>query len=479
MRVRSVLHLQGYLLLFCAFFMLPSVPWAFYYSEKSWPQLLLSAGITAAAGFSLLRFTDLNEQLRLREGFAVVSFAWLLFSSFGALPYWLTGSIPNLTDALFETVSGFTTTGASILADIEALPHGVLFWRSMTHWIGGIGIVVMSLTILPMLGVGGMQLYKVEAAGPTADKLTPRIAETAKILCGVYIALTLFQTLLLLLGGMHLFDALCTSFGTVASGGFSPRNASIAHYQSSYIEWVVILFMLAAGTNFALHFRFATGHLRSYWQDREFHLFLGSILAATLCVLFGAWHLYDDKGQAVRESLFMVASLHTTTGFGLADYEGWTANAQFVLLLAMMIGGSAGSTAGGLKVIRVYLLFKHLASEFTRLLHPQALAPIRLRKQAVPANVVTEVLGFVGIYGVGLFAGTLLLTATGVDWVSSLSAVVSTLSGVGPGMNSLGPFDNYGWLEPAAKWVLMGCMLLGRLEFFSLLILLSPAYWRR
>jgi len=479
MRVRSVLHLQGYLLLFCAFFMLPSVPWAFYYSEKSWPQLLLSAGITAVAGVALLRFTDLNEQLRLREGFAVVSFAWLLFSSFGALPYWLTGSIPNLTDALFETVSGFTTTGASILADIEALPHGVLFWRSMTHWIGGIGIVVMSLTILPLLGVGGMQLYKAEAAGPTADKLTPRVTQTAKILWGVYAALTALQTVLLLLGGMSLFDALCTSFGTVASGGFSPRNASIAYYNSSYIDWVVIIFMVAAGTNFALHYRFATGNFRSYAEDREFHFFVGSLVVASLLVLAGAWSVYDDKLAAVRDSIFVVTSLHTSTGFGLADYESWSNGAQFVLLVIMIIGGSAGSTSGGLKVVRVYLVFKYIASEFTRVLHPQAVVPARIRGVAVPRDVMTNVLGYFAVYLIAIGFGSFLVTSTGPDWMTSISAVVSSLGGVGPGMAAAGPFDNYGALADPAKWVLIACMLLGRLEFFTLLVLFSPAYWRR
>lgn len=479
MRIRSVLHLQGVLLLFCAAFMLTALPWSFYYGDTDWPFLLLSAGITAGAGFLLFRFTNLDDELRVREGFAIVTFAWLLFSLFGSLPYLLTGAIPDITDALFETVSGFTTTGASILVDIEALPHGVLFWRSMTHWIGGMGIIVMTLAILPMLGVGGMQLYKAEVAGPTADKLTPRITQTAKILWGIYAALTLIQTVLLLFGGLSLFDALCTSFGTLASGGFSPRNASIATYNSSYVEWVVIIFMLAAGINFSLHYRFAAGNLRAYWQNREFHVFAGTVTLATLFVLIGAWSLYDDKVRALRESIFMVVSLHTSTGFGLADYEFWSPNAQFVLLLTMLIGGMAGSTSGGLKVVRIYLLFKYIVGEFTRLLHPQAVAPTRMQGVTVSRTVVTDVLGYVSLYFVGVMLATFLVTLAGMDWVSGLSAVVSSFGGVGPGMGDVGPFDNYFWLTPFAKWVLMGCMLLGRLEFFSLLILFSPAYWRR
>lgn len=479
MRLQSVLHLQGYLLTFCGVFMLLALPWSFYYGEQDWPFILLSAGITAGAGLLLLRFTRLAQDLRVREGFAVVSFAWLLFSLFGMLPFLLTGAIPNVTDAFFETVSGFTTTGASILTDIEALSHGVLFWRSLTHWIGGMGIVVLTLAVLPMLGVGGMQLYKAEVAGPTADKLTPRIAQTAKILWGVYIALTAIQTVLLLLGGMSLFDALCTAFGTLASGGFSPRNASIAYYNSSYIDGVVIIFMLAAGVNFSLHYSFATGHWTAYWRNREFQVFVASVVTATLFVLAGAWNTYADKLAAVRDVSFVVASLHTSTGFGLADYEAWTPNAQFVLLLVMIVGGSAGSTSGGLKVIRVYLLFKAIASEFTRLLHPQALTPVRVKGVAVSREVVSPVLSYVGVYFVAILLGTLLLTGTGLDWITSLSAVVSCLGGVGPGMGGVGPFDNYAWLSDFVKWVLTACMLLGRLEFYSLLILLSPAYWRR
>ncbi|HAJ34560.1 MAG TPA: potassium transporter [Chloroflexi bacterium] len=456
-----------------------ALPWSFYYGEQDWPFILLSAGITAGAGFLLLRFTRLAQELRMREGFAVVSFAWLLFSIFGSLPFLLTGAIPHFTDAFFETVSGFTTTGASILTDIEATSHGVLFWRSLTHWIGGMGIIVLTLAVLPMLGVGGMQLYKAEVAGPTADKLTPRIAQTAKILWVVYIALTAIQTILLLLGGMSLFDALCTAFGTLASGGFSPRNASIAYYNSSYIDWVVTIFMLAAGVNFSLHYSFATGHWQAYWRNREFQVFTVSILVATVLVLAGAWHAYTDKLEALRDAVFVVTSLHTSTGFSLADYEAWTPNAQFVLLLVMIIGGSAGSTSGGLKVIRVYLLIKAIASEFTRLLHPQALTPVRVKGVAVPRDVVSTVLGYVGLYFVTILLGTLLLTGAGVDWITGLSAVVSCLGGVGPGMGGVGPFDNYAWLSDFAKWVLTACMLLGRLEFYSLLILLTPAYWRR
>jgi trk system potassium uptake protein TrkH len=481
MHLRSVLHLEGWLLLFCAAFMLTGIPWSFYYGDADWTALLLSSGITALVASALLGFNRLDQELRAREGFAIVTFAWLLFSLFGALPFMLSGAIPDFTNAFFETMSGFTTTGASILRDVEALPHGVLFWRSMTHWIGGMGIIVLSLAILPFLGVGGMQLYKAEVAGPTADKLTPRVTGTAKILWSVYVLITVVQIVLLVAGQMSLFDAMCIAFGTVASGGFAPTNLSIATYQSSYVDWVVLVFMVVAGTNFALHYRFlqGRGNLRTYWKDREFHVFVGSLVVASAIVLAGAWAVYDDKYVAVRDSLFMVVSLHTSTGFGLGDYELWSQSAQWALLLVMIVGGMAGSTSGGIKVVRAYLVYKYFLSEFTRLLHPQAVVPVRIHGVSVPRDVMVNVLNYASLYLIWILVATLAVTATGLDWVSSLSAVVSTLGGVGPGMGSVGPFDNYDHLHAVAKWILSLCMLLGRLEFYSVLILLSPAYWRR
>jgi len=479
MRIASVLHIEGVLLLYGATFMLGPLPFALYYGGADAPALALSAGITAAAGFLLYRFTRMTHELRTREGFAVVSFAWLLFSLFGSLPYLLSGSIPNPTDAFFETVSGFTTTGATILTNIEALPRGILFWRSMTHWMGGMGMIVFSLAVLPMLGVGGMQLYKAEVSGPTVDKLTPRVAETARILWVVYVVITAVLAVLLLLGGMDLFDAICHAFSTVASGGFSTRNLSIGYYNSSYIDWVIVVFMVIAGSNFALHYHFLTGRRHAYRHDREFHVYLGIMLVAALAIGATTLVLYDDKLIGVRDIVFTVTSLQSSTGYAVADYEQWSQSAQFVLLLVMIIGGCAGSTAGGLKVIRIYLVAKYIASEFTRLLHPQAVVPVRIRSVAVPREVMTDVLAFVALYGLAIFGATLLVTAFGLDWVSGLSGVVSMLGNMGPGMNALGPYDHYGTLHVVSKWVLIACMLLGRLEFYTLLVLFAPAYWRR
>lgn len=479
MYLRSVLHFQGILLLFCAAAMLTPVPFSIYYGAPDIPALLLSSGITALAGFLLFRFMPFGRDLRPKEGFAIVSLGWLLLSLFGTLPFLLSGAIPNFTDAYFETMSGFTTTGASILADIEAVPRGVLFWRSLTHWMGGMGIIVFSLAVLPLLGVGGMQLYKAEVAGPTADKLTPRVASTAKILWGVYVLITAAEVVLLMFGGMDLYDALAHAFGTVASGGFSTRNLSIAAFDSDFIDWVIIVFMVLAGTNFALHYRFLSGDWKAFWRDREFHVFIGSITAASLIIGLTTFGLYADKFQAVREILFAVTSLHTSSGFGLPNYEDWSQMAQFTLLLTMLIGGSAGSTSGGIKVIRVYLVAKFIGSEFTRTLHPQAVVPARVHGVAVPREIVVNVLSYFSLYLVGVLLATLIITGLGLDWVSGLSAVVSCFGGVGPGMNLVGPFDNYGFLHPLAKWLLCLCMLLGRLEFYTFLILFTPAYWRR
>jgi trk system potassium uptake protein TrkH len=473
------MHIQGVLLLFGAAFMLTPLPFSFYYGGGDAPAFLLSAGITAAVGFLIYRSTRLTHELRIREGFAIVSFGWLLFSLFGSLPYLLSGSIPDFTNAFFETVSGFTTTGATILGNIEALPKGILFWRSMTHWMGGMGIIVFSLAVLPILGVGGMQLYKAEVSGPTADKLRPRVAETARVLWIVYVILTAVLMVLLLLGGMDFFDAINHAFATVASGGFSTRNLSIGHYDSTYIDLVITIFMIIAGVNFALHYHFLIGRRSTYGSDREFHVYLASIGFSSLLIAITTLPLYANPLIGARDIVFTVASLQSSTGFAVADYETWSQSAQFVLLLVMIVGGCAGSTAGGLKVIRLYLVAKYVYLDFTRLLHPQAVVPVRTRGVAVPRDVMNNILGYFVLYGLAIFIGTLLVTAFGMDWVSGLSGVVSMLGNIGPGMNTIGPYDHYGNLHVVAKWVLILCMLFGRLEFYSLLILFVPAYWRK
>jgi trk system potassium uptake protein len=479
MHVNGVLHIQGLLLLFGAVFMLAPLPFSVYYGGSDAPAILLSAGITAASGFLIYRFTRLAQELRVREGFAIVTFGWLFFSLFGSLPYLLSGAIPSFTDAFFETVSGFTTTGATILGDIEALPRGILFWRSLTQWMGGMGIIVFSLAVLPMIGVGGMQLYKAEVSGPTADKLRPRVAETARALWIVYVAVTAVLVVLLLLGGMDIFDAICHAFTTAASGGFSTRNLSLGYFNSTYIDLVVIVFMVIAGTNYALHYHFLTGRRHAYRSDREFHVYLASIAIASLVIAVNTLPLHDNLFVGIRKIVFTVTSMQTSTGYAVTDYEKWPQSAQFVLLLVMIIGGCAGSTAGGLKVIRLYMLAKYISVDFTRLLHPQAVVPVRMRGVAIPRDVMSNILSYSVLYGLAIFVATAIVTAFGMDWISGLSSVVSMLGTMGPAMNAVGPYDHYGALHAVTKWVLIVCMLLGRLEFYAVLVLFAPAYWRK
>jgi trk system potassium uptake protein TrkH len=460
--------------------MLTPAPFALYYADGALPSLLLSAGITAGIGQGMRRASKITGDLRAKEGFAIVTFGWLLFSFFGSLPFMVSGAIPSFTDAFFETISGFTTTGASILSNVEAMPPSLLFWRALTQWLGGMGFIVLSLAILPFLGVGGMQLFRAEVPGPVADRLTPRITQTAKILWGVYVLFSLIQTLLLLLGGMSLLDALCHTFATMATGGFSTRNASVGAYQSAYIDWVIIIFMFIAGVNFSLHYRALRGDVKVYRFDREFVLYTGIVLVATALVFVSnLLYLYTDSERALRDAFFQVVSIQTTTGFATADYELWSFFAQYLLLMLMFVGGSAGSTAGGIKVIRLYLVVKFIMNEFTRLLHPQAVVSVRVRRAPVSREIVTNVVGFFALYIAFFVVGVAVITLFGQDLETAIGAVAATLGNVGPGLGNVGPMDNYGFLPDVSKWTLSILMLLGRLELFTVAILLTPAYWRR
>jgi len=480
MRIASVIHILGFLLICLGIAMLLPIPFSLYYGDVDYMAFLISAGITLIAGYSSFITTDLDRDLRTKEGFAVVTFAWLSFSVFGALPFLLSGAIPGVTNALFETMSGFTTTGATILPNIEVLSHGVLFWRSLTHWIGGMGIIVLSLAILPFLGVGGMQLFKAEVPGPVADKLTPRVTETAKILWGVYVLLTVVEVALLMLGGMSFFDALCHAFGTLATGGYSTKNASIGAYGSAYIDYVVIVFMLLAGTNFALHYRFFRGDFKAYFRNKEFLFFLSIIgMAAVIIGVDVYFNQHRSVPATVQKTLFQVVSIVTTTGYGTADYEQWNFSSQFTLFMLMFFGGCAGSTGGGMKMIRIFILVKFVFSEITRLLHPHAVVPVRIGESVIPREVVTNVLGFFILFILTFMVGVLVMSSLGLDMATSFGSVAATLGNIGPGLGGVGPTDNYANIPLAGKWVLCLLMLMGRLEIFTVIILLAPHYWHK
>jgi len=480
MRYGIVLRILGHLLIFLSFAMATSLPWSFYYGEDDWQYILLSSLISLAFGALSLIKPKQQEDLRPKEGFAIVAFAWIVYAMFGALPFYLSGYIPSYTDAFFETMSGFTTTGATILTDIEKLPYGLLFWRSLTHWLGGMGIIVLTLAILPFLGVGGMQLFKAESPGPVVDKLSPRITETAKILWLVYVLISAIEVVLLLLGGMNLFDSLCHTFGTMATGGFSTKNASIGFYNSRYFDYVITIFMIVAGANFSLHYRLLKGNFRDVFKSEEFKFYLGIILASTLVIGYQNYVLvYYDFTETFRYTVFQVSSIMTTTGFVTADYEQWTSNSQLILLLLMFIGGCAGSTGGGIKVIRIYILYKFLRTEIVKLVHPQAIVHVKIGETVVDRKILLNVAGFFVLFMFLIGIGILLMSFIGLDIETAIGSVAATINNVGPGIGGVGPTDNYAFIPQIGKWILSFLMLIGRLELFTVIILLAPSFWRK
>lgn len=481
MRIRPVLSVIGFLLVAIGIAMLSSLGFALQFDEDIAP--ILWSGISTMVFGSVMLFflrKDTVEELGLREGFAIVTFGWIIAPLFGSLPFMISGAIPSFTDAYFETISGFTTTGASILTDVESLPRWLLYWRSLTHWLGGMGIIVLSLAILPLLGIGGMQLYKAEFAGPTKDKLTPRIAETARLLWGVYLLLTVLEMLLLMGGGMSFFDAVCHAFATIATGGFSTKNASIAAFHSAYIEWVITVFMLLSGTNFTLHFALLKGEFR-YLRDDEFVFYLVSFLIASgiVAVSILVMSTSTDLETAVRHSAFSLASVMSSTGFVAADFALWAPIAQITILFMMFPGACGGSTGGGMKNIRVLLLLKAAMNEIKKLIHPKLVVPIRHNGRMVEPEILFTIAGFMILYLITFSTSTILLTATGLDLVTSFSAAVAAMSNVGPGLGSVGPTANYAHLTDFAKWILGACMLLGRLEIYTVFVLFSSSFWKK
>jgi len=420
-----------------------------------------------------------NRAIGKREGYIIVSVAWVVISLFGTLPYLISGAIPSFTDAYFETISGFTTTGASILTDIEIVPKGLLFWRALTHWIGGMGIIVLSVAILPLLGIGGMQLFVAEMPGITPDKLHPRITQTAKRLWGIYLLLTAIETVLLMFGGMDLFDSLCHSFATMATGGFSTKNASVADF-SPYIQYVIIVFMILAGTNFTLHYLGLHGKLREIWRNEEYRYYI--LFTLGFSVVLGVIIFYEGSlsmEQSIRDALFQVVSIVTTTGFVTSDYLSWPGQSWIFLFLLMFVGGSAGSTGGGIKIARQILLLKNSALEFKRMIHPQAVIPVRFNGRAVAPEIIHLVMAFFLFYILTFFAGTFILTLMGLSFDTAIGATIATLGNIGPGIGGVGPVENYSFLPDAAKWISSFLMLLGRLELFTVIILFSPSFWKK
>jgi len=479
---RAVFHLVSFLPLVLGLSML--VCWLVgAYMGDPWEArrgFALSAALSMVLGSMLWTFTRGSVDLNRRDGVGIVTFGWFTATLLGAAPFMLTGVIPDFAGAWFESVSGFTTTGASVLSNLEELPRSILLWRAVTHLLGGMGILVLCVAILPLLGSGGMQIYRAEAAGPSKDRLTPRIANTAKLLWGVYAGLNLLMFGLLWLQGLSVFDAICHAFATIATGGFSTRSTSIAAFQSPGIEWTITIFMFISGINFALHWRLLRGEWRVWLRDSELKLFVLIIGAALLLIGLNAGPaFYNDAATAIRGICFTVVSIITTTGYSTDDYILWPALSQYILVLLMFIGGCAGSTAGGIKVIRVLVLFKQVAREMKLFIQPQAIYHVKVGRQLVDTEIVSMISAFLIIFILIFVIASGLMMFFVPDLKTSVSAVASALGNVGPGLGDVGPMGNYAFIPATGKIILSHCMLLGRLELYTMLVILFPAFWRR
>ena len=479
MNYAIVFRLLGYILMIeGTLLLLPAVTSLIYAEWAVMGVFLLTAAISAALGFALRTIKPRSKVFYMREGFAATALSWITISIMGAVPFVLTGCIPNPVDAMFETVSGFTTTGASILPGVEGLPNGILFWRSFTHWIGGMGVLVFLLSLLPLTGGSHVNLMKAESPGPQVDKLVPKVQSTAKILYGIYFALTVVEFCFLLAGGMNVFNSLLTAFGTAGTGGFGFKNDSFASF-SPYIQWVVTVFMILFGVNFNAYFLLLLRRFRRAASSEEVRAYFAIILAAVAVITVNIRSLYGTFGEALRHAAFQVGSIITTTGFSSCDFDLWPTLAKEVLVLLMFVGACAGSTGGGIKVSRFLLLGKTLGKELKQALHPQVVAPVRMDGKLVNHETIRTTNVFLAAYIFIFAASFMLVSLDGFDMVTNFTSIAATLNNIGPGLNQVGPMMNFGAYSNFAKLVLIFDMLAGRLEVFPMLVLFLPDAWRR
>ncbi len=477
MNRRFDLHLLGWLLALLAAFLLVPLAASLLLGEAPWPYLA-SAGIAAGAATALVVATRTDDRrINPRDGFLIVTGGWVVASLFGALPFVVSGALGPV-DAVFEATSGFTTTGSTVIVDVTPLPRALLLWRSLTQWLGGMGIILFTIAILPLLGIGGMQLFKAEVPGPVTDKVRPRLAATARTLWGIYVGLTAAEWALLRLCGMGPFDALCHAFTTLATGGFSTRNQSIGEFGSPAMEWVFILFMLAAGINFVLHFKLVTGKVRDVLRDVELRYYLAIVAGAT--VLATAALLRSGAGllDTLRRAVFHVVSIVTTTGYVTADFEAWPALAQFLVLALMLVGGMSGSTGGGPKSLRLVLAIRALRATVHRFIHPHAVFPVKYHGEVVADSVLAGVWAFLMAYGLFAVGTTAIVAAYDYDLLTAASTALTAIGNVGPGLGEVGAYDNFAHYPALVKLALSACMLLGRLEIFTILVLFSRKFWQ-
>ncbi|MDI6725391.1 MAG: potassium transporter TrkG [Smithellaceae bacterium] len=483
MKAKHILYTLGGFLLALGFTMVVPLVCSLYYGEGDALSFIISIMVTSGAGATLLLlFRPKDETIVLghREGFIIVTAGWLLAAVFGSLPYVLEGIFPTYADAFFETMSGFTTTGATVIKKIEGLPRGIILWRSLSQWLGGMGIIILSIAILPFLGVGGRQLFRAELPGPVKDKLKPRIVEAARSLWLIYIIISLVEFILLLFGGMSVYDSLCHTFSTMATGGFSPKDASVGHYGSLYIDLVITVFMVAAGMNFTLHFLVLSGKIKSLFKDGEFLFFMAVIFIATGLITINIWgSVVAGAGESLRYASFQVVSILTTTGFVTHDFSKWPVLSQIILVLLMFVGGSAGSTSGGIKCVRFLLVIKHSYRELYRLVHPHAVIRVKLGESTVSPDIMASIWGFFVLYIALTLTAILVMSLLGLDMITAVTSVAATISNTGPGLGMVHPMTNYSEIPYGGKWILSFCMLLGRLEIYTVLVLLIPEFWRK
>lgn len=477
---RPVAQVIGVLLIIIGILMFTGLPFSWIYESGDGLALFASGLLCVGIGLPLWYFKiEGNASVHKREGYLIVATGWLTMVSFGALPYIFSGTIPVWYDAIFESASGMTTTGASILTDIEAMPEGILYWRSLTQWIGGMGIIVLTVAIFPLLGIGGIELFGAEAPGPTSDKIHPRIRETAKRLWLVYVGLTVTLAILLALEGMTVYDAINHALTTMATGGFSTKNDSMMHFDQPIIQYTITLFMFLAGTNFTIIYFGLRGKFKKVWISDEFKAYLSLVVFFTLFVSLIVFYRMDIPfEEAFRSSLFMIVSVITTTGFVSADYTLWGYTLTMIFFILMFLGASAGSTSGGIKIIRHLVFFKNSYLEFKRLIHPRAIVPLKLNNQVVAPRIIMHIIIFLLLYLLLFVVGSIIVSAMGLDFMTAVGAVATSLGNVGPGIGEVGPVDNFASLPWQAKLFLSFLMILGRLEIFTFLVLFTPFFWK-
>lgn len=480
MNYKAVLSILGNVVKYMVALLFVPLLIALYYGEGDAKSFLLTIIIGAPIGFILSNIKAEKKAIYAKEGFLIVGFAWIIISAIGALPFVISGAIPSFIDAFFETVSGFTTTGATILTAIEGLPKGILFWRSFTHWIGGMGFLIFMLALIPSLGSNSIHLLKAESPGPSPGKIVPKIKETAKILYLIYFALTLIEGILLMCAGMNLYDAVIHAMGTAGTGGFSNMNASIAAFNSPAIEWIITIFMLIFGINFALYFQILKGNFKGFFKNEELRYYLLIILSAFILITVNIISLNGgDIILSIRQSAFQVSSIVTSTGFATVDFNFWPTLSKLIIVMLMFVGAMAGSTGGGIKTVRIVIMLKAIKREINKIIHPKRVNSVKIDGKTVDEDIIHGVFLFIGAYIIISLIAIFIISFDNFDVVTTVTSVITTMSNIGPGLEVVGPAGNFAAFSPLSKLVLSFCMLAGRLEIYPMLIMFSPSIWRK